>query len=829
MRSTSKPSIIRRLAALLLLLNAFMVEPAIAQQQPSGQLINPASQIAWPLITGSGAPAGANCSLTSQWGTPYTDITANVDYKCGSAGWFQIGSGGTVTLNGCQNPSVPGGTFNCNTQMSVGGTTIVGSKLLLQTAAGNPAMPASWTLNYQTPYTWALSFDDVSALVVPLQSGGDLGAQFNSAFALRPTGGIFYVPYSATPYAMSTNAVLTIPGNYTYTIMCDPGTVIQPTSAIAGQALAIQGSTTWTNASVKIEGCIFDGVNTAANTDGVAFIQHYGIEVDNSTIKNFTRGGLFFHGAGRATVINSQFTSNKYGIWERNCCGGAGPNISTDIHVIGGKIKSNSTWGIFEDYAGDAQLTGSFGNTYEGIDFVTNGTVSTATGNFFCDSCNNTVIASNTFAAPVGTVNLQLGNGTTSATLPTINNNHYDGTGNTGVDFADLTSVLGGFAYSNTIDSISTGFGFNAGGGTSKIAAFQNSNSGGTPSTYNSTAPSTFIYQVPGEVDSPIFGSRGYGIGVTLEPDSGATDSLLAYDPAGRLWLDTDSADNTTFLRGAQILNLLEIPSIAPGSGGPNCLNIANTGSLSTVGSAGNPCLTTGHQVSAALDCSDTSASGTAQSCTTSPSFTPVSGDCMFYNTTTANTGQGLTINWNALGAKSVLKMQGNTTLLIAGDIPANRRQVACYNGTNIVIYATGNTPAGTLLAAFTSTQQTANVASTAIASGQWINGTNTIPATGRYQVCMEGKITQAATTSSTMISLHALYTSAFDSVAGANINLSGAGSNSTGNTTTVASGQCAVLDILVGSTIQYNTTAYASTGATAMGYIFDIQVYTAN
>lgn len=54
--------------------------------------------------------------------------------------------------------------------------------------------------------------------------------------------------------------------------------------------------------------------------------------------------------------------------------------------------------------------------------------------------------------------------------------------------------------------------------------------------------------------------------------------------------------------------------------------------------------------------CPDTSGSGTAQSCTTNDgaTWTPTTGSLILYHTTTSNSGTGLTINVNGLGAKSV-------------------------------------------------------------------------------------------------------------------------------------------------------------------------------
>lgn len=102
----------------------------------------------------------------------------------------------------------------------------------------------------------------------------------------------------------------------------------------------------------------------------------------------------------------------------------------------------------------------------------------------------------------------------------------------------------------------------------------------------------------------------------------------------------------------------------------------------------------TSHQIGAALNCADTSASGTAQVCNTSPSFTPAANDCIIYTTTTANTGTGLTLNVNSLGAKSVAKWQGTTTLA-ANDVLAGKQVLACYDGTNWELGTIGNAPGG--------------------------------------------------------------------------------------------------------------------------------------
>lgn len=100
----------------------------------------------------------------------------------------------------------------------------------------------------------------------------------------------------------------------------------------------------------------------------------------------------------------------------------------------------------------------------------------------------------------------------------------------------------------------------------------------------------------------------------------------------------------------------------------------------------------TAHNIVTPLNCSDSSGSGTAQSCTTTPSFTPAKGDGLIYYTTTANTG-ALTLNVNSTSAAAVQKWEG--TALASGDIKANIPVYVVFDGTNWQVQTIGNVPAG--------------------------------------------------------------------------------------------------------------------------------------
>lgn len=81
--------------------------------------INPATQINWPEVTGSGAPVMACSSIN--YGEPYTDTTANKSYVCTSSGW-QASSGTGTTTNAMTaattGGAAPGTTFNGSTPVT---------------------------------------------------------------------------------------------------------------------------------------------------------------------------------------------------------------------------------------------------------------------------------------------------------------------------------------------------------------------------------------------------------------------------------------------------------------------------------------------------------------------------------------------------------------------------------------------------------------------------------------------------------------------------------------------------------------------------------------
>jgi hypothetical protein len=98
------------------------------------------------------------------------------------------------------------------------------------------------------------------------------------------------------------------------------------------------------------------------------------------------------------------------------------------------------------------------------------------------------------------------------------------------------------------------------------------------------------------------------------------------------------------------------------------------------------------HGVSTPLACAAASASGTAYTCTTSPTFVPADGDSILFEADVANTGAA-TLNVNASSAAPI-KKQGGGAALVANDILAGQDTVLIFDGTNWQMQGqTGNAP----------------------------------------------------------------------------------------------------------------------------------------
>lgn len=182
---------------------------------------------------------------------------------------------------------------------------------------------------------------------------------------------------------------------------------------------------------------------------------------------------------------------------------------------------------------------------------------------------------------------------------------------------------------------------------------------------------------------------------LTINPNSAGAKTVQKWLGTALASADMPANKTVVLCYDGTNLQLMTIGNAPAGGGG----TVTTTGSpangqLTKFSGATSITTATAHDAANALVCADTSGSGTAQSCSTSPTYTPAAGDWIIYTTTTANTGTGLTLNVNSLGAKSVAKWQGTTTLA-ANDVLANKYVLATYDGTNWELTVIGNAPSG--------------------------------------------------------------------------------------------------------------------------------------
>ena len=131
------------------------------------------------------------------------------------------------------------------------------------------------------------------------------------------------------------------------------------------------------------------------------------------------------------------------------------------------------------------------------------------------------------------------------------------------------------------------------------------------------------------------------------------------------------------------------VANVTSGSAAPTAVSIPSGIQNYVAGTGYNQA--TAHQMAAPLACSG-SASATAATCTTSPTFTPASGDCVNFTAGATNSG-AFTLNVNSSSAAPVQKWMG--TALASGDVVSGKTTQMCYDGTNWQIDNIGNAPSG--------------------------------------------------------------------------------------------------------------------------------------
>jgi hypothetical protein len=165
----------------------------------------------------------------------------------------------------------------------------------------------------------------------------------------------------------------------------------------------------------------------------------------------------------------------------------------------------------------------------------------------------------------------------------------------------------------------------------------------------------------------------------------------------------------------------------------------------------------TAHGISATLGCVAASASGTAYTCSTTPSFVPAAGDAVMLTADVANTASA-TLAVNGATAATI-KKQGGGTNLVANDLLVGQNAVLTFDGTNWQMQTqTGNASGGSGVTSITlagtsnqitvtgtCTVTTTGTCTFSLPSGLQLPGTInkltlTQPATGATVTIVDGK-----------------------------------------------------------------------------------------
>lgn len=176
-----------------------------------------------------------------------------------------------------------------------------------------------------------------------------------------------------------------------------------------------------------------------------------------------------------------------------------------------------------------------------------------------------------------------------------------------------------------------------------------------------------------------------------IPADSGvvAANAVVASSPGAGL---AHFAGSTQTVTSSAVSLTGDVSGVLPFANGGTGNGALGTSLLYSNGSAIS--LATAHRGSVMFACADSSGSGTAQSCTSAPTFTLATGDLIIYSTTTQNTGD-VTLAVNSGAAVHLRKYQGSS-VLASGDLKANVPVPLVYDGTYWEIGADlGNAPAG--------------------------------------------------------------------------------------------------------------------------------------
>jgi hypothetical protein len=255
-------------------------------------------------------------------------------------------------------------------------------------------------------------------------------------------------------------------------------------------------------------------------------------------------------------------------------------------------------------------------------------------------------------------------------------------------------------AINNTSSAGTGGFIVYEGGSNYNTAAFTVTSSGNAsvPGGFTSASLTDTGLTTAGVVTTTSGGVLGSEAQVTVaQGGTGAASTSQNYVFAGPT-SGSGAPSFRTLVSGDIPNNAANTTGTAAGFSGSLAGDVTGTQSATTVGkvngasvpasanglssnSSSQLVASTSHNLSVPANCAAASGSGTAYTCTTSPTFTPATGDHIQFKADVANTGSA-TLNVNGAGAATIYKW-GNTSTLIAGDLQAGHWISTTYDGSH--------------------------------------------------------------------------------------------------------------------------------------------------
>lgn len=254
---------------------------------------------------------------------------------------------------------------------------------------------------------------------------------------------------------------------------------------------------------------------------------------------------------------------------------------------------------------------------------------------------------------------------------------------------ANYSAISGLTGYPSTFPPVTTGLALLAAANTFTAGMKQTISQSATTAGFNLGALSS-------DPSGLAEGDFWYNAGVLKIRQGAATKSVAFLDSN-----ITGSASSLTALTGMPSqANATMVANVSGGSAAPTAVSIPASAHGLHTDANGTPGAATGHDPAAILVCAAATHSGTAETCATSPTFTPVAGDSIIFQPYQPNAG-AYTLDVNSLGAKPVKK--NGATALVANDVLASPFQVLLtYDGTNWEMQGQlGNAPASGVTSVF--------------------------------------------------------------------------------------------------------------------------------